>query len=944
MGDERVDELNLPLSHQSGNVDVGHLSALASKITADQSLEVSDLLTQYYSNENNIGFNELQSQLDGLGYSHERIEEISLSAHEERIYRTQNGHPSDLSPNQLLFLHSQGNMNLHGANIFTTADGRQYITDSRVREEDGTPSRLFLPNPEPFDPLTASQRVEVDYLGSVRSDITLTADSTTGEEVSLTEDQRIQFNRLLTTYLNSDPANRQYQRVLFRTNIQNIPNISQVTDIRNILFDFMVDSDSEYDFRQSNDGLPQNLSIEQLNFLRENQNQYHYMGQPILTGEDGTLFFYGTNGKLPVPRDADIELIQNQPTFNDYDIRPTQADTNALNVALADFVSGATNQEQFEREVRGISNYDPEDPARDPFRADFYNSFIHSLVIANQEREFREINNGRPSQLSQLQYDYLINHPLQDGEERYYGQILTEDRGVARYQLSNGDVMLIPSDDIINQQIDNGVYNPVLDIQGEPITDADLRGNVPVIPNRPILPSIDDQLDITSGSIEFDPDNPLNEPLKPPEIPIILDPNNPLILPDNIILPDELPSGEFYNDPYTQEYVRYVDNYSNLYAGFREQFSNYFFEGTGILVGGAIGYSFGIVRNRMIFSNALSEMEKTLLLFDNQLETLEDTRSQVVQAVEDNVEYANEHVAELTAELGEENEEITSGGYAIFNELNRLRGLLAGTEDDPDMDADILREDIYGSGGLARTLADNNQRLNDLRSEITDIQEIRETISEEIEEIDTLTEELSNLKTTRTEINTQFTTTTNKFYSTLFEISKYQKEISIGATTGGVIGKTLSLILQGYYQPTAITNELDIPIPDNIKKENKQKKIKNPIKKPINESKENTKNPFNIQQGQEYKMIESKSNNNNKFKVKNNLKENVFRPTKNSGAYPLTLEQINDFKSTLQPDELKRLQGNMLIFGTEGQIEKVKDHCKSVQNPIQFTRKSISKR
>ena len=80
MGDERVDELNLPLSHQSGNVDVGHLSALASKITSDQTGEINNVLTSYYSGENQISFNELQSQLDGLGYSHERIEEISLSS------------------------------------------------------------------------------------------------------------------------------------------------------------------------------------------------------------------------------------------------------------------------------------------------------------------------------------------------------------------------------------------------------------------------------------------------------------------------------------------------------------------------------------------------------------------------------------------------------------------------------------------------------------------------------------------------------------------------------------------------------------------------------------------------------------------------------------------------------------------------------------------------
>ena len=58
MGDEVVDELNLPLSHQSGNHDVGHLSSLASSIESKQAGDVNAVLDNYYNR--NTDFNELE--------------------------------------------------------------------------------------------------------------------------------------------------------------------------------------------------------------------------------------------------------------------------------------------------------------------------------------------------------------------------------------------------------------------------------------------------------------------------------------------------------------------------------------------------------------------------------------------------------------------------------------------------------------------------------------------------------------------------------------------------------------------------------------------------------------------------------------------------------------------------------------------------------------------
>ena len=42
----------------------------------------------------------------------------------------------------------------------------------------------------------------------------------------------------------------------------------------------------------------------------------------------------------------------------------------------------------------------------------------------NQERIFRSQNNGRPSDISELQYEFMLNHALSPGEPRYTGEPL----------------------------------------------------------------------------------------------------------------------------------------------------------------------------------------------------------------------------------------------------------------------------------------------------------------------------------------------------------------------------------------------------------------------------------------------------------------------------------------------------------------------------------------
>ena len=103
--------------------------------------------------------------LEDLGYTDERARQIRASAQVERDIRFQTGSPSNLTPNQLDFIQTNRiggrrvMINEH-FQVFTDADGRQYVNDNRVREVDGTPARLFLPAPEQFNPLTLQQQEE----------------------------------------------------------------------------------------------------------------------------------------------------------------------------------------------------------------------------------------------------------------------------------------------------------------------------------------------------------------------------------------------------------------------------------------------------------------------------------------------------------------------------------------------------------------------------------------------------------------------------------------------------------------------------------------------------------------------------------------------------------------------------------------------------------------
>ena len=112
MGDE-IDGLDLPIHHQSGNMDTGHASSINSQELAEQSGQLNSVLENYYDISSGVNFNTVLDNIEDLGYTEERARTIRNNAQIERTYREQNnGIPSELTPNQLAFFHGDNHLSL----------------------------------------------------------------------------------------------------------------------------------------------------------------------------------------------------------------------------------------------------------------------------------------------------------------------------------------------------------------------------------------------------------------------------------------------------------------------------------------------------------------------------------------------------------------------------------------------------------------------------------------------------------------------------------------------------------------------------------------------------------------------------------------------------------------------------------------------------------------
>ncbi len=974
MGDE-VDTFNLPQHQsQSGNFDSGHISSLAENIQEAQAGQLNTALENYYGTSGTHDYHRLRESLADLGYSNERVDSIAQSANMEYALRSQNhGEPSDLTPNQLQFLRNQHDpsgrglaLNLQYRHIHTDENGRQYIDDDRVRQVDGTPSRLFLPTAIPFDPLTREQRDEVDYLTEAERQIHIQDEPDRHRQTQLSDTQREEIMYLATQYLNSDPQFRDAQRLQFRSNVQQIEGLDTVENVREDLLELFVDIDDEYNYRQENEGQPRNLSEDQLAFLRR---EGLYNGQPILEEQDsGIFYFYSNRGKTPIPSDSDIARLQDlQPTYQDLEIRPTQDDYERLSGVFADFLGGRSTFLETQQRIQEVSQYNPRDPIRDPYRYSMYREFEANYDLVQQEKEFRDLNDGRPSQLSELQYEWLINHAtISDQEERYNDQIIYTAQEYPynkSYMMSNGVYMGIPSDEYINGFIEQGLY--VRPEQPPPQNQQLDDSNIPDFRDARIISAIgqedydnltDEQLEQLRGVVNRKGD------LVRTYDSLGLDQIE--VRPQVIFTAEELrerqraaaPVREPYTrprrpgDPSVQEILTELAQ-----GGVRPETiaPDIFQEGSGdppVIAGGTQPINLRTGEDIPVDTAQTNILRYQQFFNDNQAlyygfrEMFRDLLPVLTAGAGGYITYLYEAsrskntiqtmIAEERILLDKLESRITSAESDIRSTRRELDGLQGLASEQVEQRQKIILGNLDptsflppGSGQgdfdedeLIREILDKNQQ------EITNINTL---ISEQRKTLERLQFDISNTEIYTTQIQNDITELQNTNYELLTEIQQHYPKI----LTGMSVGYTLGLVLSGYLFPTYMNINEPYITADNVEYDKRDKKTED-IKSQFNKEGFSDEPNHVPVPAKEYEP-------NKRSRIIKAYKE-TFKPLKH-GKRPLKYDEIQELKSTLNNYELENLKNKFLYFSDAGGLEMKKsdDKCKNVIQETQITKRKL---
>jgi len=891
MSDEEVDELDLPRHAESGIGDI-HISDISEapgvnvrEIQAQSAL-LGDVLNNYYSEHDS--YVQLQRDLSDLGYSDERVDEIALGAQQERTYRlhhtdpnTGRPMPSGLTINQLQFIAGSG-VNIDDQRTTTGTDdrGRQFILDTRTRDLDGNFSRLYLPDPVEFNPLTSEQQERQTFRQDLIDDIFIEEDSDTNPQSSFTRTQRTQINDLTTTYLLGNQT--EDDTLNFRNSIQQISGISSVNNIELILYNYFEDVEFERQYRNNNNGRPQGLSDQQWDFIR-NIHQLNYNGEPILftgEGDDQRPYFRRADGsRIALPSDAEIRaygdtLYDN--TLENPEVLPRQLSQNNLdniqtyiNQYYNDYTIG---DDQLLQGLQSVANFDP----TDPYDAQLGNVLRSRVARAVAERDFRELNNGRPSDLSELQYEFLLTHTLEDGERRYHGETIDRvagnDRrdGFLEFQPSGlHDMSMIPTDASIEEMIEQGRYTSNL---------PQYRPDVPVLPEHPHqippprpevepvppIPGLDNQIPVIDG---------------PPIVPGQTEPIDP-VTQEPITVPDV--------DEQVARYERYFNDNQVLYQGFRQIYSNILPVFTGIS-GGFFAFSIARIRQRNTIKTIVSENEILLEQIENKLTGLQNNLDQA----REQRRIAIETSAELSENVQEFQETLSEGRQELARRVRET-----GEFRQPE---------------LMIALEQGQRDLDEL---YRDVDATMETVEQAQQIVDSIEMDLSNDESTRTVINEKLESLINIDYSILQSLTEFGPQVVSGIS----IGTTLGLVLSGYLFPTYVNIDDPYIKADNIEYRPSEKKIKkeNDIKPPklVNIDKFMPRDQ-KIETGPIHGKV-----------VRPMTK--IFTPYK-QGLKPLTYSQIQEYKQTLSGTELNNLRDKFLVFADDGKnVVPIKDDCKNV--------------
>ncbi len=920
MGD-RVDALNLPEHEQSGNMSVGQVSTINLQERQDAAGELNAVLEQYYTLEGGLNFNTVLPEIENLGYTTERAEQIRRDAQIERTLRLQNdGNPSNLTPNQLEFVNTSHRELLSGQSfhVLTDDDGRQYVHDFRVREVDGSPARLYLPAPEPFNPLTLiEQQEQAERIADARPDFVLDFNEFNYPEYTgslsrnnFSDGDLSTINHLSIGYLNNPNQDTLNQ---LRDGIEALTDARYVRNGDSQLNQFLNDIQYEAQHRRENNGLPQLISQEQFDELNNNPD-YRYNGG-LIYRSGNTLYYYdnvrGTRRAVPeLDEDGNVER--------------TNLTPDQINLPSS-----------ITRTIGGVESFDPSSSVRYDRQAlnreeqDALTSDMISVI--NGETTYRQFLNTINTEfsLSNRQFidvsDYVLRNSITPipYEEANLTGYYTDEPVFVYVNPETGRTSSTTREEVFRQAFSSDVDNPLINQQIIQIQNRWRATNYAVRTSARINPNLDPEnnviTQIQSGHLNpqlIISGNDLQRPqpiIIPPQDTI---PNEPFERerdPDRTVVQDILSQlarggitrpAEIYPqlegitgqppivpgttravDPVSQEeyvvptpqervdrYERYFNNNQLQYEAFRQTFRDLIPLFTGA-AGGYFAFSYARSRDRGTIQEILNQerdlLDRLQIRMDNELDRVSQTKQQL--------DISSQELVEAEGELSRVEARETSSFSS-----ERMRG-------------DILRNKERTALTILRQIEDAENDLDNLEMDIA---------SQNIQ---------------RTEINNRIDNLINEDRLIMQEINRYNPQI----LTGISIGTTLGLVLSGYFFPTYvdIDDNEEFITADNINynpKKDKENKESNKRQKP--------KKPFNIQEPSAIKY----GNNQIRMDVPK-MSQGQFRPMKNkANGQPLTYREIQEYKATLNSQELNNLKGNFLIFGASDKVVMKESSCKNV--------------
>ena len=960
MGTE-VDTFDLPLHEQSGLLDRTTIDQTNAAELGDQAAALNSVLNNYYSGETN--FNEVFGALQEIGYSEDRARTIRSSAVVERTIRFQTGGsdiashnpgtPSNLAPNQLLAIRNTGAPITGRFHIYTGDDGRQFFYDTRTRADDGSPSRVFLPAPEQFNPLTLSQQAEQEQREQELAPRFLTRVEPfvirPNPNVDLEEDfsysDKTTLDQIAQDYL-SNPSVDTLQGLRDNMDLFLTDSAGNVQDGAEKLNQFLFDIQYEAEFRRENDGRPQLLTLEEYDFLRNNPD-YNFDNNALVYEVEGTdtRYYYdsyrGRARAVPtldsrgdvvsqdVTADTLINLLPNSITIRGIRYTPpnpslsvrteggplTREEQESLRSDMARAINGDIsypdfleilnteydlNSDQFISVSQVVlnNNAGPQISQQDANLTGFYTDvpvYVYSergrtSLTADQSVFLNTFSQTDPGiiqeQINRIDNTWRITN---------YAVRQASATGRAAVDTSNNPVS---AQQYVSTELSQGRLDP--DLIAPPNIQLERPTPAPVPPRlepyqRPDDPSFDveellDELNQGEVPDEYIPEDvreiweEQGGLLNPPVVPGQTQPVDPTGNNIPVLTPQEQ----------VNRYEQYFNSRQREFIPFRNMFRDFL-----PLFGGAAGgyFAFSLARSRERGTiQEILQQERILL------DSLEVRVGNILEAAEqrrDEIQFLRQ---QETVEIMEGPPQLAPGPSG------------PGTSPtDPVIDP-----------------LEQLTRLESEPSSESNLEFIRSQIQEAEGNLDSLEVDIMNEDISRVEVNSRINNLIQTDRRILTDIYRYNPQI----LQGFQIGTTLGLVLSGYFFPTYVDIDDDNKFikADNINynpKDPKKEQQKHPLP-------DKPDIPFNIMKPEKMNL-ESRDKNKLVHPV-----NKIFIPVKaGSQGTHLSYKQIQEYKATLNKEELKNLQGKSLLFGADGYVLKKADKCMSVVKETIITQKKI---